>query len=131
MKSNQVNDPNNPTASASSAPPNPCVERAANTAALKAVADDGISYLLPYSQFLYAERSAYAAVEKQPDVPPERMLIRFASGEVVILGSGLKRVETDIQRYELQFIKAADRRLAATLETHISAVTVTLGKENE
>jgi hypothetical protein len=40
-------------------------------------------------------------------------------------------VETDIQRYELQFIKAADRRLAATLETHISAVTVTLGKENE
>jgi hypothetical protein len=130
MKSNQMNDPNNPTASASSAPPNPCLERAANTAALKAVADDGISYLLPYSQFLYAERSANAALEKQPDAPPERMLIRFASGDVTILGSGLKRVETDLQRYELQFIKAVDRRLAATLETHIAAVTVTLTKEN-
>lgn len=130
MKSNPVNAPNNPTASASSGPPNPCLERAANTAALKAVADDGISYLLPYSQFLYAERSANAALEKQPDAPPERMLIRFASGDVAILGSGLKRVETDIQRYELQFIKAADRRLAATLETHIAAVTVTLTKEN-
>jgi hypothetical protein len=42
----------------------------------------------------------------------------------------VRTLKTDIQRYELQFIKAADRRLAATLDTHISAVTVTLTKEN-
>ena len=36
----------------------------------------------------------------------------------------------EIQKYELKFVKSADRRLAATLNTHIAAVTVTLTKEN-
>ena len=43
----------------------------------------------------------------------------------VILGSGLHRLEEEIQKYELKFVKSADRRLAATLKTHIAAVTVT------
>jgi hypothetical protein len=94
------------------------------------MADGGISYLLPYAQFLYAERIANPAVEKEPDAPPEKMLMRFAAGDVVVLGSGLKRVETDLQKYELKFIKSADRRLAATLNTHIAAVTVNLNKES-
>ena len=50
--------------------------------------------------------------------------------EVVVLGSGLKRLEHGIQKYELKFVKSADRRLAATLSTHIAAVTLTLTKEN-
>jgi hypothetical protein len=58
------------------------------------------------------------------------LLIRFASANVVVLGSGLKRLEAEIQKYELKFVKSADRRLAATLKTHIAAVTVTLTKEN-
>jgi hypothetical protein len=45
---------------------------------------------------------------------------------VIVLGSGLKRLEQEIQKYELKFVKSADRRLAATLKTHIAAVTVTL-----
>ena len=56
-------------------------------------ADDGISYLLPYAQFLYAERISNPALEKEPDAPPEKMLIRFACADVVVLGSGLKRLE--------------------------------------
>ena len=69
-------------------------------------------------------------MEKEPDAPPEKMLIRFATAEVVVLGSGLKRLEQGIQKYELKFVKSADRRLAATLNTHIAAVTLTLTKEN-
>jgi hypothetical protein len=57
------------------------------------------------------------------------MLIHFARADVVILGSGLKRLEQEIQKFELKFVKAADRRLAATLNTHLAAVTVTLTKE--
>ena len=57
------------------------------------------------------------------------MLIRFASADVVVLGSGLKRLEGEIQKYELKFVKSADRRLAATLNTHIAAVTITFTKE--
>jgi len=93
-------------------------------------ADNGTSYLLPYAQFLYAERISNPALEKEPDAPPEKMRIFFATAEVVVLGSGLKRLEHGIQKSELKFVKSADRRLAATLSTHIAAVTLTLTKES-
>jgi len=93
-------------------------------------ADNGTSYLLPYAQFLYAERISNPALEKEPDAPPEKMRIFFATAEVVVLGSGLKRLEQGIQKSELKFVKSADRRLAATLSTHIAAVTLTLTKES-
>ena len=130
MKSSQLNNENQPTASASSPRDNPCLDRDSTIAALEAIADDGISYLLPYAQFLYAEKISNPALEKEPDAPPEKMLIHFACADVVVLGSGLKRLEQDIQKYELKFVKSADRRFAATLKTHIAAVTVTLTKEN-
>ena len=129
MKSSQLNN-ENPPASASSPRDNPCLDRDSTIAALEAIADDGISYLLPYAQFLYAKKVSNPVLEKEPDAPPEKMLVHFACADVVVLGSGLKRLEQDIQKYELKFVKSADRRLAATLKTHIAAVTVTLTKEN-
>ena len=129
MKSSHLNNENQP-ASASSPRDNPCLGSDSTVAALDAFADDGISYLLPYAQFMYAERVANPALEKEADAPPEKMLIHFACADVVILGSGLKRLAQEIQKYELKFVKAADRRLAATLKTHIAVVTVTLTKEN-
>jgi hypothetical protein len=128
MKSSQLNPSDNP--SVSNPRDNPCLERDSTVAALEAIADDGISYLLPYAQFLYAEKVSNPALEKEPDAPPEKMLIHFACADVVVLGSGLKRLEAEIQKYELKFVKSADRRLAATLNTHIAAVTVALTKEN-
>jgi hypothetical protein len=130
MKSSKPNNENQPTASASSPRDNPCLERDSTIAVLKVFADDGISYLLPYAQFLYAEKISNPALEKEPDAPPEKMLIHFACADVVVLGSGLKRLEQEIQKYELKFVKSADRRLAATLNTHIAVVTVTLTKES-
>jgi len=44
---------------------------------------------------------------------------------VVVLGSGLKRLEAEIQKYELKFVKSVGRRFAATLNPHIAAVTIT------
>lgn len=130
MKSSPLNNENQPTASASSPRDNPCLERDSTIAALEAIADDGISYLLPYAQFMYAEKISNPTLEKEPDAPPEKVLIHFACADVVILGSGLARLETGLQKYELKFVKAADRRLAATLNTHVAAVTVTFTKEN-
>ena len=131
MKSSPPNSNEHPSVGSAYNPhDNPCLGRDSTIAALDVMADGGISYLLPYAQFLYAERIANPAVEKEPDAPPEKMLMRFAAGDVVVLGSGLKRVETDLQKYELKFIKSADRRLAATLNTHIAAVTVNLNKES-
>jgi hypothetical protein len=128
MKSSQTNTSENP--SGSSPRDNPCFGMDTHVAALEAVADDGISYLLPYAQFLYAERISNPALEKEPDAPPEKMLIHFARAEVAVAGSGLKRLEHGVQKYELKFVKSADRRLAAAPNTHIAAVTVTLTNKN-
>jgi hypothetical protein len=131
MKSNQPNTSDNPPAISTSSPQdNPCLDIDPNIAALEIIADDGISYLLPYAQFLCAERVSNSALEKEPDAPPEKMRIRFATADVAVLGSGLNAVERKLQKYELKFVKSADQRLAVTLKTHIAAVTVALTKEN-
>ena len=131
MKPNQSNNNDQPaTVSVPSPQDNPCLGSDPNIAALEVIADDGISYLFPYAQFLSAERVHNPALEKVPDAPPEKMRIRFATAEVAVLGSGLNAVERRLQKYELAFVKSADRRLAATLKTHIAVITVTLTKEN-
>jgi len=89
-----------------------------------------IRNLLPYAQFLYAEKISNPALEKEPDIPPDKMLIHFTRADVVVLGSGLKRLTQEIQKYELKFVKSADRQFAAALKTHIAAITLTLTKEN-
>lgn len=127
MKSSPLNTGDRP--SVSSVLNNPCFDSESQIAALEAQADDGISYLLPYSHFLYAKRDSNPALEKEPDAPPERMLIHFARGEVVVLGSGLERLERAIQGFELKSVKSADRRLAATLKTHVAAVTITFTED--
>ena len=119
-----------PTESAFRPGHNPCFGSDTQIAALNVFAGDGHSYLLPYAQFLSAERFSNPALEQEPDAPPEKLLIRFASANVLVLGSGLKRLEGEIQKYELKFVKSAERRLAATLKTHIAAVTLTLTKEH-
>jgi hypothetical protein len=125
-----ITNENPPATSASNPRDNPCFRSDTQTAALDAVADDGISYLLPYAQFLYAGRVPNPRLEKEPDAPPEKMLIRFALAEVVVLGSGLTAIERALQKYELKFVKAADRRHAATLNTFVASVAVTLTKKN-
>ena len=130
MKSSQTNTSDNPPAiSASNPRDNPSLGSDPNIAALEIIADDGISYLLPYAQFLYAKRTANPALEKEPDAPPEKMSIHFVSAEVIVLGSGLKRLERRLQGYELSFLMSADSRLGAVYDTLITAVTVTLTKE--
>ena len=131
MKSSQPNNTsdNPPAISASSPRKNPCIGSDPNIAALEVIADDGISYLLPYAQFLYAERTANPALEKEPEVPPEKISIHFACADVIVLGSGLNWLERRLQQYELSFVMSADSRLGAVYDTLISAVTLTLIKE--
>lgn len=130
MKSNPLNPSENPPAeSPSDARNNPCFSSDLQITALNVIADDGISYLLPYAQLLHAERVPNPALEKVPEAPPEKMLLRFVVAEVVVTGTCLKAIERLIQKCELKFVKSADRRFAATLKSHIAAVTLTLTKE--
>ena len=79
---------------------------------------------------MYAERTANPALEKEPAASPEKMSIHFGCAEVIILGSGLKRLEGWLQGYELSFVMSADSRLGAVYDTLITTVTLTLTKEN-
>lgn len=125
-----MNSNTNPTAaSASSSRDNPCFGSDPNVATLNVLADDGISYLLPYAQFLYAEMIPNAALEAKPDAPPEKLLLHFAVADVAVLGSGLTRLEEKIQKYELKFVRSADRRFTTTLNTHVAFVTITFTRE--
>lgn len=89
---------NPPAESPSDSPNHPCFNSDLQITALNVIADDGISYLLPYAQFLHAERVPNPTLEKMPEAPPEKMNICFASAEVILLGSGLKAVERMIQK---------------------------------
>jgi len=115
---------------ASSTRDNPCYGVDPNVASLNVYADDEHSYLLPYAQLLYAETIPNPALEKNADAPPEKLVICFAAAEVTLLGSGLQAVARKIQKCDLNFVKAVDRRFAVTLKTHVAAVTITLTKEN-
>jgi len=106
-----------------------CFGSDTQAAALNVFTDDEHNYLLPYAQFLFAEWISNPALEQEPDAPPEKLLIRFALAEVVVLGSGLKSIERDLQKYELSFVKSADRRHAATLNTHVASVIIIFTKE--
>ena len=131
MKPNQSNNNDQPaTISVPSPQDNPCLGSDPNIAALEVIADDGISYLLPYAQFLYAERTANPALENEPEAPPEKMTIHFACADVIVLGSGLNWLERRLQQYELSFVMPADSHLGAVYDTLITAVTVSLTKDN-
>ena len=116
MKSSQLNNENQPTASASSPRDNPCLERDSTIAALEAIADDGISYLLPYAQFMYAEKISNPALEKEPDAPPEKMLIHFACADVVVLGSGLKRLEAGDSEIRIEICEVGGSAVGRHIE---------------
>ena len=116
-------------ASASSSRDNPCYGSDPTVATLNVFAHDERSYQLPYAQFLFAELLPNPALENDADAPAEKLLIRFAAAEVTVLGSGLKYLERAIQKYELKFVRSADRRYSAALKTHIASVTITFNRE--
>jgi hypothetical protein len=119
-----------PITSASGPRDHNCYDIDPNAAALKVYADDGHNYLLAYAQFLYVDSFANPALEQDPEAPPEKMLIRFALADVVVLGSGLRTLEQALQKYELNHVRSADRRFAAPLKLHVETVTLTFTKEN-
>lgn len=116
-------------ASASSPRENLCYDIDPTVATLVVFADDEHHYLLPYAQFLYAELTPNTILERQKDAPPEKLTIRFVSAEVEMIGSGFRSLVRALQKYELKFVKSAERRYAGILKTHIAAVVISINGE--
>jgi hypothetical protein len=116
-----------PSAEAS-AQRNPCHDTTnKHSYALGVTADDTHDYFFGTAQFIEAELAANAGVEKSENAPPERLRLRYATGEVVILGQGLRRLAQLIQLGELENIRPLDRRYAGLRHTGpiISSIVVT------
>lgn len=125
-----MNTSTNPSApSLSSSRSNGCYETDAQAAALNVIADNEASYLLSYAHWLGTERHANPDLEHKAGAPPERMLIRFASAEVVLLGSGLAHIERIIQKCELKSVRAMRTRGVPAFSTQIASVTITFNRE--
>src|ERR1022692_223578 len=71
------------------------------------------------TQFSEAELIANSVVEKIESAPPERLHLRYATGEAIILGRGLRQLTQLLQRGELENIRLLDRRYARTLASTI------------
>ena len=125
-----MNTNTNPAAASAFSPRvNPCYGSDPNVATLNVLADDERSYQLPYAQFLYAEMIPNPALERDANAPPEKLLISFAVAKVTVLGRGLKSLERTLQKYELEFVKSADRRYTAGLNTHVATVSISFTEE--
>jgi len=109
---------------------NPCYSVDPSVATLNVMVDNEESVQLPYAQFLYSRLAANPVLEKEPNAPPQRLLICFAMADVILLGSGLRAIDRAIQKYELKVVQRADRRYAATLKTHVAAVSLSFTKDN-
>ncbi len=55
-------------------------------------------------------------------------MICFAVAEVTVLGSGLEAIARKVQRCELNFVRAIDRRFVASLRTHVAVIVVNFTK---
>jgi hypothetical protein len=111
-----------------SAQRNPCHDTTnKHSFALGVTADDGHDYFFGTTQFIEAELAANDAVEKSESAPPERLHLRYATGEAVILGQGLRRLAQLIQRGELENMRPLDRRYGGLRSTGpiISSIIVT------
>jgi len=107
---------------------NPCHDTTnKHSFALGVTADDGHDYFFATTQLIEAELAANPAVERSESAPTERLDLRYATAEAVILGQGLRRLAQLIQRGELENIRPLDRRYAGLRFTGpvISSIIVT------
>ncbi len=127
MKNNDTNE--SPLMESASNRDNPCFDTAPDIATLNVITGQGESFQLPYAQFLYSELGANPALEEDAQAPPQRLVVRFAMAEVMVLGSGLQSIEGAIQKHTLKFVQPAGGRYVATLKTHVASVSIALAKE--
>jgi hypothetical protein len=121
-----------PSASPETPKRNPCYERTERYCyALGVTADDGQTFWFAAAQWLQAEQQWSPLPEEGAGGPAERLQIRYATGEITILGTGLNRLARMLQRGELESIRPVGNRYAGlqTSGSIISSITVTRKEE--
>src|SRR5207249_4361519 len=93
--------------------------------AIGVTTDDGREYFFAASQFLDAELAAHSHNGEKGDAP-ERLRVRYVSGEILILGRGLRRLAEMLQRGELENMRPIDQRYTGLRHgLLITSITIT------
>ena len=106
--------------------PTECWTTDPNARAIRVEASPDRTLLLPFDQFVYSELTV-------TDTGQELRLV-FASHEVSVTGTGLRRIESALQRMELASISATSGRPTVTpnsAETSIREILVVEAKSPE
>jgi len=95
--------------------------------AVAITADDGHDYFFSTAQFLDAQLERSSGIHEDEKQAPERLLLRYATAEILILGRSLSRLAYPLQRGEVESLKPLGRRYAEVRQSGpvISSITVT------
>jgi hypothetical protein len=103
-----------------------CLQSApAGAAAIGITADDGRTYLFASAHYLDGVYEASSG--KDANGSPERLVLRFTTGEVVVLGTRLGRIMDKLAEGHLRALKTVAPRYASAVESGpiISSLAVT------
>ncbi|MBK8001297.1 MAG: hypothetical protein IPK15_21975 [Verrucomicrobia bacterium] len=92
-------------------------------------ADDRRSYC--FSTGHYIDAVIEANNDQRPGAPAQRLTLRFTSGEVMILGSGLERIEDRLAEGHLRGVKAVEPRYASLLKFGPVVLSITVQRKEE
>jgi hypothetical protein len=93
-------------------------------------ADDGRNYLFATAQFLDAVQEADDAAAS-PEAPPERMRLRFGTGEITLHGWGLEALARHIGNSELESLQPVPLRYARLVQRKPIIVSILVRRNEE
>jgi hypothetical protein len=93
------------------------------------VADDGRGYTFATAQFLDGLHECRSASE--PNAPCERLVLRFTTGDAVVLGSRLDRIEEGMAAGCLRRAKTIHPRHASAVKSGPVILSIIVNRKDE
>ena len=79
----------------------------------------------------YIDGVIEANASPETNAPRERLVLRFTTGEVTVLGSGLERIEDRLAEGHLRGLKTVDSRYASALKNGPIISSLTVNRKEE
>jgi len=109
---------------------NPCIGTSGkHLVALRVTVDDRHDYLFGLVHFIDGEHTANPSIESDKYAAPEKLVLRFTTGEVVVLGRSLARIVKALQESDLAYIQPADRRYAELQRSGVLICSISVARK--
>jgi len=99
------------------------------TASVRIQTDDRRAYCFSTNHYIDALIEANA--DRLPNAPTQRLILRFTTGEVTVLGSGLERIEDRLSEGHLRGLKTVVPCHASLLKFGPVILSITVNRKNE